>query len=481
MFESTKNIIAKSGLQPTILIEKEYAEWLENKMAIEFIKEKTRPMNEIKDKWNKKNISLPNGQVGKNYNESICLGQEYTNVDAIFCSRHDGLEIEKNIDQDNNITITIKGRPCKGDDSSNLQKIAIAVSATSKGNSNVDLEPKHIQFVINPDPRDLWKNIPTDTNIEYYKEDSQNEGLDIQERTVVADTEIIDTSNSCRHIIAASQRGRSHAHEGRARDDHYTITNDTATGWNIIAVADGAGSAKFSREGSKIACNTITNFCRRKLEEMDGEICANFKNYIQDPTAENRKTIGNELYTILASGALTAQRKITEESQKKEGSKLKDYATTLLVAITKEIEGKWFIGTFWVGDGAVGIYKYTENGEEKEMKVLGTPDEGEFAGQTRFLTMPEIFANPTELFQRLRFLAVDDFKALMLMTDGVSDAKFECDANLQNPSKWDEVWEDITKEVNLQDDAETASKQLLNWLGFWSQGNHDDRTIAIMY
>lgn len=35
--------------------------------------------------------------------------------------------------------------------------------------------------------------------------------------------------------------------------------------------------------------------------------------------------------------------------------------------------------------------------------------------------------------------------------------------------------------VELIDDNEEARFQLLRWMDFWSPGNHDDRTIAILY
>lgn len=68
------------------------------------------------------------------------------------------------------------------------------------------------------------------------------------------------------------------------------------------------------------------------------------------------------------------------------------------------------------------------------------------------------------------------------MTDGVSDPKFETDANLNNPDKWDALWIDFKENgVELTDDNEASKDQLLGWLDFWSPGNHDDRTIAILY
>ena len=99
----------------------------------------------------------------------------------------------------------------------------------------------------------------------------------------------------------------------------------------------------------------------------------------------------------------------------------------------------------------------------------------EFSGQTRFLTMREIFGDR----QRISLAVVPDFTAIALMTDGVSDAKFETDANLRNPQKWRELWEDVRSAALAQ--AENPHEALLEWLNFWSPGNHDDRTIAFLY
>ena len=122
------------------------------------------------------------------------------------------------------------------------------------------------------------------------------------------------------------------------------------------------------------------------------------------------------------------------------------------------------------------------NQDNKTAIMLGMPDEGEYAGQTRFLTMPEIFSDPNKFYQRMNCRIVPDFTALFLMTDGVSDPKFETDANLKSYDKWSELWADLKENgVELIDDNEEAACQLLNWLDFGSPGNHDDRTIAILY
>ena len=82
---------------------------------------------------------------------------------------------------------------------------------------------------------------------------------------------------------------------------------------------------------------------------------------------------------------------------------------------------------------------------------------------------------------RLKYSIEQDFTALLLMSDGVSDPFFETDANLNRIQKWNELWENIVSAVDLSDDNIESQYQLLQWLDFWSPGNHDDRTIAILY
>ena len=110
---------------------------------------------------------------------------------------------------------------------------------------------------------------------------------------------------------------------------------------------------------------------------------------------------------------------------------------------------------------------------------MGEPDEGEYGGQTRFLTMPEVFSDASALYRRLRFRLVDDFSALFLMTDGVSDPKFETTNNLKNAEKWDALWDELTAAKALTNAAE-SKQALLEWLGFPSPGNHDDRTLLVL-
>jgi len=76
---------------------------------------------------------------------------------------------------------------------------------------------------------------------------------------------------------------------------------------------------------------------------------------------------------------------------------------------------------------------------------------------------------------------------LLLMTDGIADPKFQTDANLQENEVWRELWQDLNganedgAKVNFAGSPAEVQECLLSWLDFWSPGNHDDRTIAILY
>lgn len=339
-----------------------------------------------------------------------------------------------------------------------------------------DVLERKFKLSIIPDPRSLWKDIPTPKRLLFYKEDSECAYVKVE----------ANEQGAQKDMVAASQRGRSHANDGKARDDDFKLDYNPENGWYVIAVADGAGSAKLSRQGSKIACESASKYCIDKLQDASKlEELIRVWNETKEEGKPNTE-LNNLIYQIIAGAAHYAHKQIEAavNANKDSNYVLKDFATTLLFSICKKFDFGWFVASFWVGDGAMCIY----DKDNQTIKLLGSPDGGEFAGQTRFLTMKEIFASSDNLMKRLRYSIVPDFTALILMTDGVSDPFFETDANLNKFEKWDAFWDQLTKSgnsegdtVDLTDDNEASKDQLLKWLDFWSKGNHDDRTIAILY
>jgi serine/threonine protein phosphatase PrpC len=331
---------------------------------------------------------------------------------------------------------------------------------------------REFSIIVNPDPRSLWNQIETPLDCEFYKPDSNCARADTAAMLAAAGKAGVE----CKTMLAASQRGRSHAHEGKPRDDDFALHFDPETEWYILTVADGAGSAKYSRRGSEIACATVVDVCRAKIGEHGKELERFIAEYRESNDA--LKPVGDALYNILGTAVFRAYKEIESEA-KTMNLPVKNFATTLIVSVCRRFDFGWFIGAFWVGDGGIGVYRR----DPPYLKILGEPDGGEFAGQTRFLTMPEIFS-PDGFYKRLRFDLMQDFTALVMMTDGVTDAKFETDANLLDIEHWRALMDDLAganEEGTVVDFAkEDADLKLLKWLDFWSKGNHDDRTIAIL-
>ena len=457
-------VLRRAGIEPT---ECEFEDFEKRLIGGLWNKIKNERMDErliIKNAVDSAPIMLPNGRVGEQYkaeNDFVIEGVDEYEIDGLDAI---GLTYEKT-EKGFIISGTAQPEDIKGGD------FPFVLRYKPKGLLEGEkwLE-RQLTLILNPDPRTLWKDIPTPRDTEYFKEDSQMQYVKVEEKEGI----------SRKDIVAASQRGRSHAHEGKPRDDHFLLYYCEETEWYIMAVADGAGSAKFSREGSLIACETVVEHCKKALDNSI-EFEKAIKSFSDDK--EQIRGVYNWVYQILGNAALKAHNAIKKEaerrnSERNDNTKMKDYATTLLLAICKRFEFGWAVASFWVGDGAMCIY----DAEKHTADMLGMPDEGEFAGQTRFLTMPEIFSDTNSFYQRLRFKIYPDFTALMLMTDGVSDPKFETDANLQNTEKWDALWNDLAENgVELSDDNEKSQEQLLKWLNFWDRGNHDDRTIAILY
>ena len=163
---------------------------------------------------------------------------------------------------------------------------------------------------------------------------------------------------------------------------------------------------------------------------------------------------------------------------------LKDLHTTLIFALAKKYDFGYVLLTFGVGDCPICIL----NEAQTEVQLLNLLDIGEFGGGTRFITMPEIYSNDAEIPVGKRFgiHRFNDFSKLFLMTDGIYDPKFVVENNLTKIECWNDFLADLNGEnddhcqVDFQNDNQ-IDQQLLQWLDFWSKGNSDDRTLAIIY
>ena len=308
-------------------------------------------------------------------------------------------------------------------------------------------------ITILPNPKTLWKNLPPDASAPYPVENEKSYSrFDI----------------TGKGIVAASKRGRAHAHDGKFRDDDFALNWLAESGWLIVAVSDGAGSAKFSRAGARMACTSFVNDLTQKLSSFE--------------TNEKLEAIPEKRGQNLALERLlleTVHRAAENIHDTANATELRpqEFSATFLGYIAKKMNDEWLIVSVGIGDGAIALID-----TEGKPHLLNEPDSGEYVGQTCFLTSPEIWRN---LRKRTFSLRIHDFKYLCSMTDGVSDAKFETENDLKNPDNWKTFWDELNHSpdapVHLEQRNVTLQAEMLAWLDFWSKGNHDDRTLTILY
>ncbi len=401
-------------------------------------------------------VSIPNGTVNKKYQAKIDFNALRWNDFISFEIKgleNTGLEFNQNDE--------LIGVPeISGD-----LKIKIVFRVEGEAEDSV-LNEKTITLIINPDPKSLWKNLESDKNDAFWKPDNE-----------VVSAKFLD-----KNIVIASKRGRSHANVGSFREDDFAFKNLEEIGWSILAVSDGAGSAKLSRKGSKIACDSVIHYFEENLnteslKEFD-QVLAEHHTKISDETS---KKISHFVYQNLSKAAHFAHQKIEEFAINSE-TELKNFHATLIFALVKKYDFGYAVLTFGIGDCPIGLL----NKDLTEIKLMNWLDVGDYGGGPRFVTMPEIFQSD-KFSTRFGFTLIDDFSYLMLMTDGIYDPKFVVEVNLEKIDKWNEFLEDLKGKnedgvlVDFDKNNTEIAEQLSAWMDFWSPGNHDDRTLAIIY
>ena len=415
---------------------------------------------------------VQNGTVGKEYYSKIDFKQ--LNLSDLIAEDFQGLEeigLKFNSTDD-----TIEGIPII----SGEQKIKFLFKVEGESEDS-DLNIKEFSIIINPDPKSLWKDIESDKNDPFWKEDN------VSVKDNVGD----------KNIVISSKRGRSHANVGSFRDDDFAYKYFNNSGWTVVAVSDGAGGYSLSRKGSQIACTSIIEYFEQHSDiETHKEFEAKLLEFDKSRDEELLKEIQVLSKQNMYKATLFAHNKIKEfalETEKnfpdlfnnsKAKSSIDYFHSTLIYALFKKFEFGYVVLTFGVGDCPIAVV----NKDKTISTLMNWLDVGEFGGGTRFITQAEIFhseSNP--MSSRFNFQIFPDFSYMFLMTDGIYDPKFVVEANLEKSEKWQEFIADLegnnddNSKVDFNYDNQEIELELSKWMDFWSSGNHDDRTLAIIY
>lgn len=257
-----------------------------------------------------------------------------------------------------------------------------------------------------------------------------------------------ETEGNGWHMIAASRRGKMHAHKALFREDAFAMGQ--VNHWQIMVVADGGGSCPLARVGSQLAATTAVKTIFEQLKE---EIP-------QSPTPDPQSLAKQ----ALLAGVTQAYQTLVEESTKRQ-IRLRDLGTTFLCVVHLELveNQKSLIGVVQVGDGLLAAQL-----ADGSIKVLAEPDVGESAGSTLFLT-----SLPLETWlERVQVQILDQpIQLLAAMCDGVADDFIPFDRLLPK------IFEYLAR---LTDPPE-PEQALLDLLKYEKRGSFDDRTLALLY
>lgn len=326
-----------------------------------------------------------------------------------------------------------------------------------------------LHLLVNDDPRNMWKNLPTDDEAIFQKENTDHKHL----------------SNAGFNFVGASRRGRSHAHKGTFRDDDFAI-EALEDDWTLLAVSDGAGSSRYSREASRIICEVVAQSLREDWPAFEAHVNEHLGGDLTR-FADVPRPFQEAIYSsVIGKAVFEATKALDNAVNQTEGTTIKDFYATLLFTVIAPVgdHGAALV-SFGLGDGAAALMTAVE----PSAALLNKPDGGDFAGQTVFLTPANVGGGST-VWERIRYDYTADFYGLFLMTDGVSDPFFPSDADLASAEYWgkfnDRLLKGLTPDTVDEEGqpagpitaGAAAAHQMLEWLNFFEKGHHDDRTLV---
>ncbi|HSJ03689.1 MAG TPA: protein phosphatase 2C domain-containing protein, partial [Verrucomicrobium sp.] len=277
-------------------------------------------------------VRLPNATVGREYSANV-LTHAGTSALA-FASFTVTAELPEGLASDG---VSITGSPLQAGE------FEVPVTCLIQGSDpdRPDRLGRTLQITINPDPRSLWKDEASNPATPFWKPDKDLASLG-------------DTPHL---VAAASLRGRSHAHVGTCRDDDFSLAWFPASGWYALTVADGAGSAKHSKQGSKIACAKVKEHFTQLFSDAGQDTLTPLTDAwaSEADAAEKRNAVRNELYTQFGRAAYAARKAIEDQANEAQAT-LRDFHTTLIITLARPMPtGGWFIAAFSVGDGGAAL------------------------------------------------------------------------------------------------------------------------------
>jgi len=272
----------------------------------------------------------------------------------------------------------------------------------------------------------------------------------------------------CWVVVGDSVIGLNHVKNNIPCQDSHSY-EELDNGWGIAIVADGAGSAEYSHQGSQFVVKQGLPLFKKTIEE--------------NKWIKSKKLPDQAKWHALAKANLQKLKDLLEKHAKANKMDLGQMASTVMVAIFSPLG----ILCTHIGDGRGGFSNF-----DGEWKPLFTPWKGEYANETIFLTSDIWDDKEVDNFVESNVINEKPF-AFTLMSDGLEMHSFEC-------SVWDEKAEKyydpnrpykkffqpvVNGLVQMKQNSLTDEEIKGKWNKFLREGNEriknepDDKTMIV--
>jgi hypothetical protein len=214
-----------------------------------------------------------------------------------------------------------------------------------------------------------------------------------------------DNPGSLWRVVPAKVVGTSHRRAGKGCEDDFktaTISNDI----HVLAVSDGAGSASRAAEGAHIAVEAALGAVQRAYE--NGQLVDSqhgWHDMLESLLGDVRRAIEEAVIqsVSLPPGAMIDSM---ETQPMVVTAPLRDYATTLLVAI---LSPNW-TALLQLGDGMIVI----ETGNGEYSCPIQAYNDSQYVNDTHFITDTEY-----RQYAKIEIVDATDVLGVALLTDGL--------------------------------------------------------------
>ena len=250
-------------------------------------------------------------------------------------------------------------------------------------------------------------------------------------------------------VAAATAAGSSHTRDGLPNQDAvaHRLVKTGRGQVAIIAVADGAGSAQRSDEGSRLAVATAVDALSKGIERK--------------PAAGRVEHLASSLVRT----AIKRARNSVVRHARRENVEPRELASTLIVAVASER----LITAAQVGDGAVVAFNLCDG----SARTLCAAHTGEYANETTFITSR---TRPHRVAS-VGHAAGSDYDTLALITDGLQNLALTMPERAAFMGFWNPMLHDLAQ----TDEPEVVPDRLHGFIGGErvQSRTSDDVTIAM--